>query len=150
VKNKVPIDWPLLLESAKVVHHYVDRYRDILDPASGAYIFPAARGRDGSRNPGTFARDIKRAIAEYVGVTMNVHLFRGFAAKILLEDNPGALEDLRRILGHRGLNTILAHYAALAPAAAARRYDALIEKSREDSKHLVRQRSRRTRGGKRG
>jgi integrase len=73
---------------------------------------------------------IMAAIAERVGVTVNPHLFRAFVGCLILEDEPGALEDIRLLLGHKTLATALAYYVYINPKLAARRIDAVLRRAR--------------------
>jgi integrase len=72
---------------------------------------------------------IVRIVADEIGAIIHPHLFRAFAARLVLEDSPGALEDVRLLLGDKTLVTVLAHYAALEPALAARRYDDVLRRT---------------------
>jgi hypothetical protein len=59
-----------------------------------------------------------------LGVPVNLHLLRHFAAWLFLKRNPGAYETVRRLLGHRNINTTIKWYAGLEGNAAARQFDA--------------------------
>jgi site-specific recombinase XerD len=54
------------------------------------------------------------------------HLFRHIGAKLFLDDNPGAYEVVRRVLGHRAIATTTNFYTGLETAAAVRHFDATI------------------------
>ena len=59
------------------------------------------------------------------------HLFRHIAAKLYLDANPGSYEVMRRVLGHRSIETTTAFYTGLETAAAVRHFDATILKLRK-------------------
>jgi integrase len=67
---------------------------------------------------------------EHTGLAWNPHLFRHLSAKLILDDNPGAYEIVRRVLGHRSIETTTSFYCGHEAAAAARHYDEVILKLR--------------------
>jgi hypothetical protein len=129
-KNHRDIEWEISKELDHFLQRYIKRFRAILGTEEGNCLFPAGFGRRGSLSEEAMAANLKQVIAEEIGATVNPHLFRCFAAKLILEDNPGALEDVRQILGDKTLAIVLAHYAAMQPALAARRHGALLRKIR--------------------
>jgi integrase len=54
------------------------------------------------------------------------HLFRHIAAKLFLDGNPGSYEIIRRVLGHRSIDTTTGFYTGLETAAAVRHFDKTI------------------------
>jgi hypothetical protein len=54
-------------------------------------------------------------VDEHVGIVINMHLFRAFAACIHLEFHPYALNDVRMLLGHATFDTTLQYYAYVRP-----------------------------------
>lgn len=64
---------------------------------------------------------------------MNVHLFRHFAVKLVLDADPGDIETARRLLGHTSSATTSKAYAEFKTIAAFRRYDAVISAHRTTS-----------------
>jgi hypothetical protein len=66
--------------------------------------------------------------------------FRCFAAALILEDDPHAIDDIRAILGHDTFETALTYYRRREQRAAAERLSATLSRSRQDS-------SLRARGG---
>ena len=45
------------------------------------------------------------------GLDMNLHLYRHLAAKLYLRFDPGGLETVRQLLGHKTIKTTLKAYA---------------------------------------
>ena len=74
---------------------------------------------------------------------MTPHQFRHLAAKIILDNNPGAFELVRQLLGHKNLKTTTNFYAGIDTRRAGRAHADLIMKLRESK--LSRGRRRRTR-----
>jgi hypothetical protein len=62
---------------------------------------------------------------------MRVHDFRAFTATLLLEDSPGALEDVRLLLGHKTMLTAERYYAYLKPSHASSRYQQVLKRARQ-------------------
>jgi len=78
------------------------------------YLFPAqgegcALGRPYNGLLGRLARHTKRI----AGFTMNPHLYRHFLGWLWLKEDPDRLPDVQRLLGHKRLETTLAHYAEI-------------------------------------
>jgi hypothetical protein len=69
---------------------------------------------------------------------MNVHLFRHFAAMLFLDAHPGEYETMRRVLGHKRLQTTINFYTGLDNLAAARRFDERIQELRRKNKEQKR------------
>ena len=63
---------------------------------------------------------------------MNVHVFRSFAALLIVERDPHALEDIRAILGHKSFDTAWRYYMRQNRLAAAARLGATIRDVRRD------------------
>jgi site-specific recombinase XerD len=57
---------------------------------------------------------------------VNPHLFRHVTAKLYLDQNPGSYEVVRRVLGHRSIDTTTAFYTGLETSAAVRHFDETI------------------------
>jgi len=60
------------------------------------------------------------------GMRMHPHLFRHATAKLFLDANPGAYEVVRRVLGHRSIDTTTSFYTGLETASAVRHFDELL------------------------
>ena len=92
------------------------------------WLFPAGSGRAGPISKSTLGKCIRDPIAEHVGADANPHLFRSLAARLRLEHSPGAIEDVRLLLGDKTMDIVVRHYAALEPVTASRRHDELIDR----------------------
>ena len=68
----------------------------------------------------------------YLGVRLTPHKFRHVAGALHLRDNPGQHEVVRRLLGHKNLNTTVNFYAGMEQSAATRHYSATIEARRQE------------------
>lgn len=132
VKNGEAIEYPLLPESAALIEHYSTEYRPRLAPPGCTALFPGRGG--GPKSLNALRDQICKAIHRHTGMRMNPHLFRHAGAKLFLDANPGAYEVVRRVLGHRSLNTTTTFYTGLEAAPAVRHFDTTILRLRKGGK----------------
>jgi hypothetical protein len=59
-------------------------------------------------------------------LVMNAHLFRHFAGMLYLRQRPGAYEAVRRLLGHRKLDTTTSFYTDFESKRTIRHYDEVV------------------------
>ena len=110
---------------------YLDEFRPRLASEDNPWLFP---GRDGKHKvPAVLARQISDVLLRKTGLEVNAHLFRHIAAKLYLDANPGGYEVVRRVLGHRSMETTVTAYAGMETAAATRHFDQQILKLRNRS-----------------
>jgi integrase len=125
VKNDVDLEFPLPTETVSLLDLYIGSYQPALvRSGSSNLLFP---GRDGgSKNQSGLSRQISATIKRETGLVMNPHLFRHLGAHLFLERHPGSYEEVRRVLGHKKIDTTIENYAGLETAAAVRRFDDVI------------------------
>lgn len=109
VKNSHRLDFRLHADSAALIQWYLDRHRAQVAAPGCPYLFPGLSGA--SKDTSTMRRQICGIIASHTGLRMNPHLFRALALKLYLDRNPGQYEVMRRVLGHKSINTTTSHYA---------------------------------------
>lgn len=130
VKNGEPLEYPIQPQSLQMIERYLTRYRRILMyKKKTTALFPGANGQAKSIN--ALREQVVGAVHTYTGLKVHPHLFRHIAAKIYLDLNPGSQEVVRRLLGHRSINTTTAFYTGLETAAAVRHFDQTIVRLRE-------------------
>jgi len=123
-KNENPIDAELPPWLTRLLEAYLKRYRPRLTLAPSPWLFP---GESGSRrSAGGFGAQISAIIAEKVGITLTPHQFRHLACKIYLDRRPGEFETMRRLLGHKSLETTMRFYRELDGVLAVRRYSEFL------------------------
>jgi integrase len=129
VKNRQDLEFPLPPESIALLKCYLEGYRPVLATAAYRALFP---GRDGGRKArAVLGRQISKAVFQHIGLQVHPHLFRHITAKLYLDANPGSYEVVRRVLGHRSIETTTSYYTGLETAAAVRHFDATILKLRK-------------------
>ena len=93
-------------------------------------MFP---GRDGApKTRHGLGQRISRTIFAHTGLRMHPHIFRHTAVRLFLDANPGTAEVMRRVLGHRSIETTMLFYAGQETAAAVRHFDETILRLRGD------------------
>ena len=145
VKNREPLEYPLPPESVDLLECYIRDFRLHLTPAGNTALFPGIGG--GPKNQAFFGTQISRTIRAHTGLRVHPHLFRHITAKLFLDANPGSYEVVRRVLGHRSIDTTTAFYTGLETPAAVRHFDRTILHLRESSTggHKKTRRIRKTR-----
>ena len=76
-----------------------------------------------------------------LGVKLTPHQFRHLAAKIILDEHPGAYELVRQLLGHKNPKTTTNFYAGIDTRRAGRAHADLVMKLREQSRARRRRRA---------
>ena len=123
-KNENAIDAELPAWLVRLLDAYLQVYRPRLASTTSPWLFPGEAGA--RRSPGGFGTQISRLIAERTGITMTLHQFRHVAAKLYLDRRPGDYETVRRLLGHKALETTMRFYRELDTVLAVQRYGELL------------------------
>lgn len=130
VKNAIDIDHVLPPESAALLGFYVEELLPLLGANPNEWLFPGEI--PGAHKSGAqMGRQITKTIRDETGLYFYPHLARHFAAKLYLDENPGAFEVVRRVLAHKSVATTTRSYVDFADDAAVRLYDNLILRIRE-------------------
>ncbi|MFA7586902.1 MAG: tyrosine-type recombinase/integrase, partial [Novosphingobium sp.] len=128
VKNDVAIDAQLGEEPGALLDRYVAVFRPVLVKKPTTALFIGQRGeRKGSS---ALSKQLAAFVRREIGVTIHTHLMRHLAAHLYLLAHPGDHETVRRLLGHKKIDTTIRFYAGLQTDAAFARHDALIEEMR--------------------
>lgn len=143
-KNGVPLEFRLPIESSKLVRLYLKRFLPALAPPENLCLFPGAAG--GPKGSTALAGQIGGTIKKLIGCEVNAHLFRHLGAMLHLRQRPGEYEAVRRVLGHKSIDTTTNHYTGFETAAAARHFDQGIVALRREAEFRQKQvRSRKPR-----
>jgi integrase len=81
---------------------------------------------------------VSKASRKHVGLELGPHLFRHIIAKIVVEREPGLINDVSRMLGHKSVNTTYGVYLGTETPAASRRINRLLLDTR-DNPHVEKQ-----------
>jgi integrase len=130
VKNTVDQEFELPAHTAALIDWYLEKHRPHLLLGLSDALFPGAQP-GALKSAAALAGQIKKTIFNYTGLTVNAHLFRHIGAKIYLDAHPGAYEVIRRVLGHKKMETTTNAYTGLETRAAVRHFDAVIEARRK-------------------
>lgn len=136
VKNAVDIDYQMPRESAELIVFYIDNVLPKLGSCSSDWLFP---GEDPARHktPEQLARQFKKTVRDHSGLAVYPHLMRHIGAFLYLSEHPHAFEVVRRVLGHRSLETTTRSYAGFESEAAVKLYDKLILGMRDSAERKV-------------
>ena len=130
VKNGQPIEADLSRDTTRLIRTYLKFYRHLVSDDPGDWLFPC---RYGGPRTEQLAEDMSKVIYRETGLVMNAHLFRHFAGMLYLQQRPGAYEVVRRLLGHKKLDTTTSFYTDLESKWAIRHYDEVVLSKRGKS-----------------
>ena len=103
-------------------------YRDVIARAeigqSPKYVFSNVDGS--AKGFATVRYLVQRYVKDYAGMHINPHAYRHIAAKLVLDDNPGAHVLVQHLLGHKTVSTTANYYAGLNTRRAGRHHQALL------------------------
>ena len=128
VKNGEPLEFELPRETVDLLDLYLEVYHPRLTQSGSVWLFPGAE--DGPKGRELLGDQIARRVFKATGLRVNLHLFRHIAAKLYLDRNPGGYEVVRRLLGHKSMDTTVRFYAGLETSAAGKHFDSEILKLR--------------------
>jgi hypothetical protein len=112
VKNRVRLEYRLEHYLTRMIDEYVQDFRPIvLRGRNDDWLFPGQRG--GAKSSILFSGQITQRIYKATGLRMTVHQFRHAAGAIILKHRPGEYELVRRLLGHRNVQTTINAYVGL-------------------------------------
>jgi integrase len=130
VKNRLDLDYPLDRELTALIDEYVHDFRPwLLRGSNERWLFPGEAG--GSKDAKTLSDQIAQRIDKATGLVITTHQFRHAAAAIWLKHHPGDYETVRRVLGHRNIQTTIKFYCGLETTQANIMFGAMIRNLRE-------------------
>ena len=124
VKNDQPLVHELPRRVTALLDRYLRRFRPALAEPGNPYLFPVGSTRKGSHG---LSQQIRRVLADWVGIYMTPHQFRHFAGRVMQQHSPGAFAAIAQLLGHKDVRTTIAYYAELDTLSAGRQFDAFLE-----------------------
>jgi integrase len=130
VKNRVKLEFPLDADLTRVIETYVHEHRPaLLRGSNDLWLFPGESG--GSKTPSMFSDQITQAVLKATGVRLTAHQFRHAAAALILQQDPGNYEWVRRVLGHKNIQTTINFSIGLESTQANEQFGSLVAELRE-------------------
>jgi integrase len=149
VKNETELEFPLPRSTLDLLDLYGSEFRPKLVRASNDWLFPGEAA--GPKQAMLLSKQIAKTVEREIGVRLTAHQFRHLAGFLYLRRNPGGHEVVRRLLGHKSIDTTTRFYAGMEVSEAIRHYDKHIESRRgelaEAKSDTKSKRSRRRRHG---
>jgi len=138
-KNEEPLEFELPEVLSDRLYAFRNEIAAAIIGRRPEFLFVSKNGK--RRSLATLRVAIQRTVIRRVGVKITPHQFRHLGAKLALDDNPGAHEHARQLLGHKSLKTTTRFYAGPDTRRAGRAHADLIRRLREPK--LERSRRRR-------
>jgi integrase len=127
VKNRVRLETEFDAELTALIDDYIHNHLHVLLRGSNEpWLFPGMKA--GHKGLATLSSQITKCIYRATGLCVTVHQFRHAAAALILRAKPGNYEHVRRILGHRNLQTTINFYVGLETAQATREFGEIIRR----------------------
>jgi integrase len=123
VKNDQPLEYPLPKVVSEMLRLYLTVFRPRLCRGDSPWLFPGKFG--GYKTKGTLSGQIVETITKELGIRVTPHQFRHLAAAFILEKDPANYEFVRRVLGHKNLQTTIKFYIGLETLEAVRKFSAM-------------------------
>jgi hypothetical protein len=130
VKNETELEFPLPPSTGVLLDLYVSKFRPKLVRAANDWLFPGEAKE--AKQAALLSKQIAEAVKREIGVRLTAHQFRHLAGFLYLKANPGGHEVVRRLLGHRSIETTIRFYAGMEVCEAVRHYDRHIENRRAE------------------
>jgi integrase len=125
VKNKVDLEFPFDATLTKLIDLYIHGFRPrLVDALDNDQLFPGVR--NSKRAVNSFGVRIARTVEEKIGIRVTCHQFRHATAAMILRNDPGNYEFVRRVLGHKSLKTTRDFYIGLETLEANRHYGEIL------------------------
>ena len=125
VKNRVDLNFKFDQPLTDLIDEYVHDFRPaLLRGANTSWLFPGEAGKP--KNDLMFSKQITMRIQKTIGLRVTVHQFRHAAAAVFLKHHPGNYETVRRLLGHRDIQTTTWFYCGLQTMEATQQFGKLI------------------------
>ena len=112
-------------ELTALIDEYIHQYRPhLISGANSDFLFPGLVG--GPKTANMFSGQITDRIEDVTGLRLTVHQFRHAAAAVYLRHHPGAYEVVKRLLGHRNMQTTINFYCGLETVQASQQFGKMI------------------------
>jgi integrase len=127
VKNRVGLEFTFDETVTELIDEYIHDFRPHLLRGSNSHcLFPGTSGEP--KTASMFSGQITDSIEAATGLRITAHQFRHAAAAIYLRHHPGAYEVVKRLLGHRNIQTTINFYCGLETTQANQEFGKLIRR----------------------
>jgi integrase len=123
-KNTKRLEFLLSERLVGLLRIYLERYRPRLAPPDNPFLFPS---RGGHLATNSLGGRLSKSMFKRTGLTLNLHLFRHLAGRLILTARPGAYGLVEQLLGHRDPTTTRTFYTGMETTAAGQNFDALVQ-----------------------
>lgn len=125
VKNGLDLEFELDRNTTDLVDEYIHDHQPHLMRARNHDLLFPGKGQD-CKDRRTLSEQISKRLWKNLGLNVTPHQFRHAAAALILMREPGNYELVRRVLGHRNIQTTINFYVGLETLAATRRFGEII------------------------
>ena len=108
---------------SEMLERYLSVFRPRLCRVDNPWLFPGEG--IAHKTKGTLSGQIIERVIKALGIRVTPHQFRHLAAAFILERDPANYEFVRRVLGHKNLETTIRFYVGLETVDAVRKYSAM-------------------------
>jgi integrase len=140
VKNGTVLAFDIPPKVAKMLTEYRDRIAPKVIGRRPERLFVNVDGTPKSQ--ATVAWLITTNLKRRAGIVLTAHQFRHLSAKVMLDAEPGSIENVRQFLGHKNYKTTTNFYSGIDSRRAGRHHQNLIERALEDQKPAGRRKRR--------
>jgi integrase len=140
VKNGTELAFDIPPKVAKMLVNYRDRIAPKVIGRRPERLFVNVDGTPKSQ--ATVAWLITTYLKRRAGIVLTAHQFRHLSAKVMLDAEPGSIENVRQFLGHKNYKTTTNFYSGIDSRRAGRHHQNLIERALEDQKPVGRRKRR--------
>jgi site-specific recombinase XerD len=127
-KNETVISLPISQALSEILQDWIDNYRPIVAGPGCTYLFPGHGTGNRSMCRQGMHEAIKTTMISHLGISLNPHRFRHLAARVFLQEYPGEYETVRRLLGHKDINSTIRAYCGTEVESATDRFDEILSK----------------------
>lgn len=127
VKNETDLTFVFDEQVSSFIEQYVRDFRPVLLRGSNQpLLFPGGKGDGQNKCASTLSDQITKRVDKELGFRITAHQFRHAAAAIILRGQPGNYELVRRVLGHRNVQTTMNFYVGLETMESSKQFGQMI------------------------
>ena len=125
VKNRVGLEFTFDEAVTELIDEYIHQFRPhLMRGSNSSNLFPGTSGEP--KTASMLSAQITERVEDATGLRITVHQFRHAAAAIYLRHHPGAYEVVKRLLGHRNIQTTINFYCGLETTQANQEFGKII------------------------